>query len=212
MAKRKVIQMRKVFLSYAIEDGSEAAARLRFDLTRAGISVWQDIAEMRGGHPWKEQLRAALREVEAVLVLLTPKAVESQYVTWESENAMTLQKRVIPLMIRPCSPPPDLSRLHYYRFEQPDRYVSEFAALLRDLYELSTPTTSPAPEPTRPVPPLPSAPRSTAPSGTIPSSPIKQAPHLNQSRRGSPHPGLPRRSPRSRSRPSGMRIRQVHAE
>jgi hypothetical protein len=187
--------MRKVFLSYAIEDGSEAAARLRFDLTRAGLSVWQDIAEMRGGHPWKEQLRSALREVDTVLVLLTPKAVESKYVTWEWENALTLQKRVIPLMIRSCSPPPDLSRLHYYRFEQPDRYVSEFAALLRDLYELPAPPAGPAPEPV--------AAGSTFTVGTAINSAVGNNPVvINQSgpapapeQKRTPIPGAPQKKP-----------------
>jgi len=127
--------MLKIFLSYARKDGAAAAARLRTELERAGFTVWRDIEEMRGGQAWKEQLRAALRAVEAVLVLLTPGAVESQYVTWEWENALTLQKKVIPLLILPCAPPEELDRLHYHDLSQPDTYTIGFAALLRDLAE-----------------------------------------------------------------------------
>jgi hypothetical protein len=127
--------MLKIFLSYARKDGAAAAARLRAELERAGFTVWRDIEEMRGGQAWKEQLRAALREVEAVLVLLTPGAVESQYVTWEWENALTLPKKVVPLLILPCDPPEELGRLHYHDLSHPDNYSLGFAALLRDLAE-----------------------------------------------------------------------------
>jgi hypothetical protein len=127
--------MLKIFLSYARKDGAAAAARLRTELERAGFTVWRDIEEMRGGQAWKEQLRAALREVEAVLVLLTPAAVDSQYVTWEWENALTLQKQVIPLRVLACDPPEELRRLHYHDLSQSDTYTVGFAALLRDLAE-----------------------------------------------------------------------------
>ena len=74
--------MLKIFLSYARKDGAAAAARLRTELERAGFTVWRDIEQMRGGRAWQEQLRAALREVDVVLVLLTPAAVKSKYVAW----------------------------------------------------------------------------------------------------------------------------------
>ncbi|PKO19434.1 MAG: hypothetical protein CVU38_21565, partial [Chloroflexi bacterium HGW-Chloroflexi-1] len=53
-----------VFLSYARADGLDAATKLRAELTAMGFQVWRDIEEMQGGLAWKEQLRAALRQVD----------------------------------------------------------------------------------------------------------------------------------------------------
>jgi len=122
--------MPTVFLSYARSDGSSIADRLRTELERANFIVWQDVGNMRGGQEWKEQLRIALREVDVLLVLLTPEAVKSSYVTWEWENALTLQKRVIPLLVLPCNSPADLARLHYHDLSQSDTYALELMALV----------------------------------------------------------------------------------
>jgi hypothetical protein len=62
--------------------------------------------------------------------LLTPEAVKSSYVTWEWENALTLQKRVIPLLVLPCNSPADLARLHYHDLSQSDTYALELMALV----------------------------------------------------------------------------------
>ncbi|MBN1995313.1 MAG: toll/interleukin-1 receptor domain-containing protein [Anaerolineae bacterium] len=129
--------MLKIFLSYARADGNPAATRLRTELERANFSIWRDIEDMQGGLGWKEQLRAALREIDVVLVLLTPASAASPYVTWEWENALTLQKRVIPLLISPCEVPSDLKRLHYHNLNQPDNYALGLMALVRDLNNVS---------------------------------------------------------------------------
>ncbi len=139
--------MLKIFLSYTRKDGADAAARLRAELERAGFTVWRDIEQMRGGRAWQEQLRAALREVDVVLVLLTPGAVKSKYVTWEWDNGLTLQKRVVPLLMLPCKVPPELARLHYHDLSQADKYVLGFAALMRDLAEAAAGQAGQSPQP-----------------------------------------------------------------
>lgn len=141
--------MTKVFLSYSTKDGSAVASRLRTELEQAGVSVWRDVEEMRGGAEWKAQIRAQLREADAVLVLLTPGAVESKVVTWEWETALTLEKMVIPLLLQPCDVPTQLSQLHYHRLHMPEQYVTGLMALIRDLNELSRQPPSTEPAPTR---------------------------------------------------------------
>lgn len=103
--------MTKVFLSYARADGQMAAARLRAELSRSGFDIWQDTQNMASGQAWKEQLRQALREVDAVVVLMTPGSVTSKYVEWEWEMAQMASKRVIPLLILPCDVPDSSLRL-----------------------------------------------------------------------------------------------------
>ena len=50
-----------VFLSYASED-SDAAARLAAALAAAGIDVWFDKSEIRGGDAWDQKIRQQIRD------------------------------------------------------------------------------------------------------------------------------------------------------
>lgn len=129
--------MIQVFLSYARDDGLEAATKLRAELTGMGFTVWRDIEEMRGGLAWKKQLHQALVEVDAVLVLLTAGAVASPNVTWEWQTALVMDKRVIPLLMSPCDVPAELKALHYHRLDDRAGYVLGLAHLARDLMALA---------------------------------------------------------------------------
>lgn len=129
--------MPNIFLSYARADGKAASTRLRAELNRVGFDVWHDIEDMQGGRAWKDQLRAALRNVDVVVVLLTPAAIDSKYVEWEWENAHTLEKRVIPLLIMSCDVPEELKRLHYHNLSTEQNYVMGFASLVRDLNSIT---------------------------------------------------------------------------
>ena len=125
--------MLKVFLSYARSDGAQAAARLRYELERAKVQVWRDAEDLRGGEDWREQLRAALREVDVVMVMLTPSAVASPYVATEWENALALEKHVVPVLTLPCEVPAALNRLHYRNLGQVENYTLEVIGLINDL-------------------------------------------------------------------------------
>ena len=50
-----------VFLSYASQD-SEAARRICDALTAAGIEVWFDQSELRGGDAWDQKIRRQIKE------------------------------------------------------------------------------------------------------------------------------------------------------
>lgn len=138
--------MTQVFLSYARADGAGAATRLREELSRSGFTVWQDTENMQGGQAWKEQLRTALRQVDAVLVLLTPGAVSSRYVTWEWEMAQMVEKPVMPLLVTNCDVPDDLGRLHYHDFSAESGYTLGLMSLMRDLNQLDSASRSGQPE------------------------------------------------------------------
>ncbi len=133
--------MATIFLSYARADGQPAALRLRSELERAGFSIWRDIEDMQGGQVLKDQLRQAIRTVDTMIVLLTPAAIASKYVEWEWETAITLGKKVIPLLILPCDIPDELQCLHYHDFSTEQEYSLGLLALIRDLY--AVPSTEP---------------------------------------------------------------------
>ncbi|MBE9180431.1 toll/interleukin-1 receptor domain-containing protein [Oculatella sp. LEGE 06141] len=134
-----------VLISYARADGKAAADRLREELQRAGFGVWRDIEEMRSGQAWKEQVREALRTVDGVIVLLTPGSFASKHVRWEIEAALTLQKPVKSLLIVSWDKldglkglPDEVINFHHHNLSTEQVYSSGFAALIRDLNELST--------------------------------------------------------------------------
>ena len=52
---------RAVFLSHASEDAS-AAVRIAAGLRAAGIEVWLDHSELRGGDAWDHRIRSQLRD------------------------------------------------------------------------------------------------------------------------------------------------------
>jgi hypothetical protein len=137
--------MLKVFLSYARADGAGAGETLRQQVTQMGFTVWQDTEQMRGGQPWQGQLDHALRQVDALLALLTPGYLASPVCTWEWQTARTLGKRVIPLLSLPCDLPDELAQLQYHDLSDPARYPLGLAKLARDLVELIPTAPPPAP-------------------------------------------------------------------
>jgi WD40 repeat protein len=72
-----------VFISYARDDGEEFAKLLRQRLHGEGISLWRDRESMEGGRDWWLQITDALDQVEFMVLVVTPKAIESDTVRKE---------------------------------------------------------------------------------------------------------------------------------
>lgn len=65
-----------VFLSYASQD-AEAAARIRDALRHAGVEVWFDQSELRGGDAWDASIRARIKEC-ALFVPVVSRTTEAR--------------------------------------------------------------------------------------------------------------------------------------
>ena len=94
---------KKVFLSYAEAD-REPARRLANHLRDAGYEVWDPEQEILPGSHWTSVLQKGLEAAEAMVVLLSPDAVRSRWVTHEIEYALGaehLSGRLIPVVVRP---------------------------------------------------------------------------------------------------------------
>jgi hypothetical protein len=59
-----------VFLSYAAED-SEAAQRLCATLRGAGVEVWFDQSELRGGDVWDQKIRREIRDCTLFIPIIS---------------------------------------------------------------------------------------------------------------------------------------------
>jgi hypothetical protein len=83
--------MAHVFISYSRHD-REFADRLVHDLSAAGVKTWRDIDNLVPGVAWEDEIRRAIDAAGAVLVVLTPNFLASEWVLLELE---IVQKRVI---------------------------------------------------------------------------------------------------------------------
>src|SRR5262245_31053718 len=94
--------MSKVFLNYSLKDEKEAAI-LRDDLRREGLDVWWD-AELPPGAKWALEVGRALDRSDSMVVLVTPRAMESELVQRELDHAITHQNfryRIFPVILEP---------------------------------------------------------------------------------------------------------------
>jgi hypothetical protein len=118
-----------VFLSYAHVDRERAQA-LAADLAARGVAVWFDV-RITGGERFTDVIVAALDRAHGVVVLWTPAAVKSDWVTYEAHRAHR-QGKHIPLIDRRLTiddlPPPYPAILHAIPI---DDFAQLTAALLR---------------------------------------------------------------------------------
>lgn len=90
----------KVFISHAHENDA-LAKKLGKALKRVGWDVWDDEQILPGDNP-AEKIGQALEESEAIVVLLTPEAVQSNMVRSEISYALGKKRfsgRLIPVIV-----------------------------------------------------------------------------------------------------------------
>jgi hypothetical protein len=100
-SQRKVNQTMKVFISHAHKD-APLARKVATILRETGLDVWNEDYEIMPGENWAEKISQALRESKAMVVLLTPEALESSNVLWEIGYALgkeSYEKRLIPVIV-----------------------------------------------------------------------------------------------------------------
>ena|SRR5215475_570559 len=91
----------KVFITYATKDEA-LASKLASSLEEAGLDAWYDKREILPGDNWAEKISQGLKESNAMVVLLTPSALESQTVQRNISYALgdeSFSNRLIPVII-----------------------------------------------------------------------------------------------------------------
>ncbi len=124
-------QIAKAFISYSHEDTSFMEELVR-SLKRKGIRVWGDFEDLTGGQDWQKEIQRAILECQYFLVILTPDAVESEWVSNEIAYASKKGKFIIPLHLKECDIPISLIRKQYIDFEKRTK-ESAFKELLEIL-------------------------------------------------------------------------------
>lgn len=94
--------MPDVFISYSRDDRA-IAQQYAEGLKREGLDVWWDAA-LRSGETFDTVIERALAEARAVVVLWSPRSVESRWVRAEATQA-DQNGTLAPVMIEPCKRP-----------------------------------------------------------------------------------------------------------
>lgn len=128
--------MSHIFVSYKRED-SEFVFKEVIRLQRI-YRVWWDKTSIVGGEDWEKAIRAGLEDSVALLVILSPKAVESPYVRFEYEAALDNGIPVIPIMIEPCDIPTQLRKVQVIKSADEDWYQQLITALQNGVPNIDT--------------------------------------------------------------------------
>jgi hypothetical protein len=129
---------KQVFLSYA-QDDKPVARRIAEGLRAAGLRVWFDEWELAVGDSIVPRIEQAVATSDLLLVLLSPRSVESLWVQTELSSvfAQELKDRaitLIPALIEDCEIPPVLADRHYLDLREDfdkglERLISQLRAV-----------------------------------------------------------------------------------
>ena len=91
--------MKHVFLSYARKDAEPVARALKDALESADLRVWWDRASMESrGQGFLQEIRSAIESSERVLAVISPAALDSEYVRSEWSHAIRCGAAVVPIL------------------------------------------------------------------------------------------------------------------
>ena len=122
----KALAMSRVFMAYSRRDGAYASQLYRA-LTSLNVEGFLDAADVAAGAVWDEAIKRAVRDADAVVVLLSENSLRSNFVMAEVGLAWDANKRIIPVI------PPDATI-----------EMNELPEILRDIAILDARNQTPA--------------------------------------------------------------------
>lgn len=102
---------RTVFVSYSRKDSTQVAKAVEL-LEAGGADVFRDLDDIQYGDRWEDVIRTKLAEAERVLVFWSMNAQISEWVEREWMVAISMQKRVVPILLDQTPLPPELGQFH----------------------------------------------------------------------------------------------------
>jgi WD40 repeat protein len=131
--------MTQVFISYDTTD-KDIMVRLSKSLMRASITVWTNYTDIRTGEAFAAAICRGIEEADNLVYLISPSSLQSAYCQQEIADALSLNKRIIPLLVQPTDLeqiPPKLRSIQFINFtnQEAAAFNADFAKLLRVLRE-----------------------------------------------------------------------------
>lgn len=102
---------RIVFVSYSRKDSSQVEKAVEL-LEAGGADIFRDIDDIQFGDRWEDVIRAKLAEAERVLVFWSQHAQVSEWVQREWSIALSMHKRVVPILLDQTPLPTELGQFH----------------------------------------------------------------------------------------------------
>lgn len=99
-----------VFIAYAREEWESLVAPLMLNLQDAGLKIWVDQYLVQGSDDWRLAVEQALSECWLMVLMVTPKSLESPYVKMQYRIFVKRGKPLIPILHYDAKLPPDLVR------------------------------------------------------------------------------------------------------
>ncbi|MBD2451746.1 TIR domain-containing protein [Nostoc sp. FACHB-152] len=132
--------MTQVFLSYSNQDRA-VMEKIRNSLQRESITVWTNTTDIKTGEEFHEAIKRGIEQADNIVYLLSPDAVNSTYCQQELDLAVTLNKRIIPLLVQETDlmqVPSALRNLQYIDLtdnEKEDDYFLDQSQLINILHQ-----------------------------------------------------------------------------
>ncbi|MCB0109079.1 MAG: AAA-like domain-containing protein [Caldilineaceae bacterium] len=127
-----------VFISYAEVDRAWVTETLLPALAASGLRICQPEHDFELGRPKLINTEEAIDNSRHTLVVLTPAWLESAGQEFESLLVQTMdpagrQRKLIPLLLEPCTPPPRIAALTHADFTDPTQRQAQLKRLLHAL-------------------------------------------------------------------------------
>jgi hypothetical protein len=135
--KNNLVKPLGVFISHCHAD-KKLARKLARDLTKNGVRVWIDEAEIQVGDSLIERLQDGIEQMDYLAVILSPASVSSEWVRREVEIAMNHEikgrkVKVLPLLYKPCKLPLFLEGKVYDDCSTKSKYKNSLDSVLMRL-------------------------------------------------------------------------------
>jgi hypothetical protein len=103
------------FIAHARADG-DFAELVQSRIEKAGHRTWIDVANLTVGTDWSLEIDRTIRASAAAVLVMSPKAKASEYVTYEWAFALAVGTPVIPILLKRTRLHPRLERLQFLDF------------------------------------------------------------------------------------------------
>jgi len=132
--------MTQVFISYSEHD-RETMEKIRNSLRRESLTVWTNTTDIQTGEDFQSAIDRGIEQTDNLVYLLSPDSVESEFVRKEIDYAVSLDKRIIPVLVRKTPPesiPKALQGVQYIDLTdnvKEDDYVLDESQLLKIIHQ-----------------------------------------------------------------------------
>jgi CRP-like cAMP-binding protein len=121
--RKKAQPAPQFFISYSRAD-LIFVSQLAADLEKHGINFWMDVYNLDPGASWIRNVQRALDTCSAMLLVITPEALDSEHVGNEWSYYLSKTKPVVPILLKQADLPFNLSNVQYVSFFNVDYEVA----------------------------------------------------------------------------------------